>query len=78
MVLSPKQFITFTARGKTQILFPGWSLSGFALQHWFLLCLALIKTPLVSGVGFFFQEKILMCYNVLSFFFPRSSTAQAL
>lgn len=31
-----------TAREKTQSLFPGWSLAGFAFQHHFLLCFAVI------------------------------------
>lgn len=42
MVPSLEQFNAFTVRRKTQTLFPGWSLSGIALQHQFLLCLALL------------------------------------
>lgn len=38
----PEQCITFTATGKAERLFPGWSLSAFALQHQLLLFLALI------------------------------------
>lgn len=42
MERGPEQCCTFIAMRRAQSLFPGWSLSAFALQHQLLLFLDLI------------------------------------